>query len=550
MKFLIQRFSLNAIAFAATALLAACGGGGDATAPLTSQTISFTPATTGTVGTPITLAATASSSLAVSFTSSPATVCTVSGTTLTLVGAGTCNVKADQAGNTTFAAATQVSKDITVSNAATPMAQAALVVVPGASTLAPSATTGLSTTGGNGTGAVTYSIASGSCSISGTTLTAAASAGTCKISATKAADSSYLVATSSEVTVTISNTPTTPSTTIATFSETGASAIGFGNMDAAVIDEPSLTSNKVLQLVKPVNGEAWAGGTINTCGAGKIGTVPTLPLSSSNKTLSLRVYSPEANVPVRMKLEDASDSTHSVETEATVTAANTWQTLTFDFSREASGTAVLNTTYTFNKASVFPKFGSTVLSPRTFYVDDLKFIGSSSVSLACPDAPVTGTPTTAAATPSATPSNVISIYSDTYTASAGVNLIPGWGQNTITTEITVGGNKVQKYANFNYQGIDFANNPINVSTYSKLHIDLWSSDATSVDVFIINPDKGTGQASEQLQNVPLNASSTWKSVDIQLSGYGEIDRTSIKQIKLVSNPSGKTVYMDNLYFAK
>lgn len=540
---------MNAIAFAATALLAACGGGGDATAPLTSQTISFTPATTGTVGTPITLEATASSKLAVSFTSSPATVCTVSGTTLTLVGAGTCNVKADQAGNTTFAAATQVSKDITVSNTATPMAQAALVVVPGASTLAPSATTALSTTGGNGTGAVTYSVTSGSCSISGTTLTAGASTGTCKISAKKAADSSYLEVMSSEATVTISNTPTTPSTIIATFSETGVSAIGFGNMDAAVIDEPTLTSNKVLQLVKPANGETWAGATINTCGTGKIGTVPTLPLSSSNKTLSLRVYSPEANVPVRLKLEDASDSTHSVETEATVTAANTWQTLTFDFSKEVSGTAALNTAYTFNKASVFPKFGSTVGSPLTFYVDDLKFIGSSSVSLSCPDAPITGTPTTAAATPSASPSNVISIYSDTYTASTGIDLNPNWGQNTQTSEITVVGSKVQKYTNFNYKGIDFANNPVNVSTFTKLHIDLWSSDATSVDVFIINPDTGTGQATEQLQNVPLNAS-TWKSVDISLSGYDKIDRTSIKQIKLVSNPSGKTVYMDNLYFAK
>ena len=447
------QINLAGIALAATALLAACGGGGDATPALTAQTISFSPATTGTVGTPITLSATSSSSLVVSFSSTTTSVCTVSGTTLTLVSSGTCTVKADQAGNTAFSAATQVSKDIAVS------------------------------------------------------------------------------------------APVTPSTTIATFSETGVAATGFGNMDAAVIAEPTLTSNKVLQLVKPTNGETWAGATINTCGAGKIGTVPTLPLSSSNKTMTLRVYSSVANVPVRMKLEDASDVTHSVETEATVTAANTWETLTFNFANQATGTAALNTAYTFNKASVFPNFGTTVTAARTFYVDDLKFMGSSSVPLSCPDSPVAGVPSAAAPAPTALAANVISIYSDAYAGKGGLDTNPNWGQSTVTTSTTVAGDNVQKYANFNYQGIDFSSSTVNVTTYTSLHIDLWSADATSVDVFLV------GSAGEVAVAVPLTAS-TWKSIDIPLSSYAT-DKSAIKQIKLVSTPfGGTTVYMDNLYFKK
>jgi uncharacterized protein (DUF2345 family) len=63
-----------------------------------SQSITFAPATTLALNqSPYTLSATASSNLPVSFTSSPASICTVSGTALTLVAAGNCVVIAQQA---------------------------------------------------------------------------------------------------------------------------------------------------------------------------------------------------------------------------------------------------------------------------------------------------------------------------------------------------------------------------------------------------------------------------------------------------------------------
>eukprot|EP01032_Pedospumella_encystans_P013059 gene13059-15058_t len=371
---------MNAIAFAATALLAACGGG-DATAPLTSQTISFTPATTGTVGTPITLEATASSKLAVRFTASPETVCTVKDTTLTLVGAGTCNVKADQAGNTTFAAATQVSKDITVSNTATPMAQAALVVVPGASTLAPSATTGLSTTGGNGTGAVTYSITSGSCSISGTTLTAAASTGTCKISATKAADGSYSAATSSEVTVTVSTCITTATQQCYSFAEASMAISPFGaDMASTVANDPKDSTNKVAKYDFKANTDGWAGGTVNPTGAATGNTANTVVTAnfSTTKTATLRSYSPELGKAILLKFENA-DGSKTMEVKTNTTKRNEWETLTFDF---AQATPAFDPAAIYNKVSIFPDF--TINAPKsggaaTYYFDELKYpIGSSS----------------------------------------------------------------------------------------------------------------------------------------------------------------------------
>ncbi len=91
--------------------------------PKASQTISFTAASPVTYPvSPITLSATASSGLAVTFSvlSGPGTV---NGSTLTITGVGTVVVAANQAGNTYYAAAPQVTQSIVV-NYSTPIANA------------------------------------------------------------------------------------------------------------------------------------------------------------------------------------------------------------------------------------------------------------------------------------------------------------------------------------------------------------------------------------------------------------------------------------------
>jgi hypothetical protein len=58
----------------------------------------------------------------------------------------------------------------------------------------------VSSSGGSGTGAVTFS-AAGACSVTGTTVTMTAGSGSCSVTATKAGDSNYAAATSSPATV-------------------------------------------------------------------------------------------------------------------------------------------------------------------------------------------------------------------------------------------------------------------------------------------------------------------------------------------------------------
>jgi hypothetical protein len=106
-------------------------------AALTAQTISFANPGAQTVGTPLTLTATASSGLTVSFASTTASVCTVSGTTATFIAAGACTIQATQAGNSTYAAATPVSQSFTVNAAVAPsftISGTAVTVTPGATT--------------------------------------------------------------------------------------------------------------------------------------------------------------------------------------------------------------------------------------------------------------------------------------------------------------------------------------------------------------------------------------------------------------------------------
>jgi hypothetical protein len=81
-----------------------------------SQSIAFAPLTGVTVGSPpIALAATASSGLPVAYASSDTSVATVSGGVLTVVGVGTTNITASQAGNGDVLAAASVAQPLVVS---------------------------------------------------------------------------------------------------------------------------------------------------------------------------------------------------------------------------------------------------------------------------------------------------------------------------------------------------------------------------------------------------------------------------------------------------
>jgi hypothetical protein len=135
------------------------------------------------------VSATATSGLAVSFASSTPGVCTVSGSTVTLVGVGLCTVQATQPGNSNWSAAVPVSQSFQVGRGVQTITFGALSNQPfGSAPFAISATasSGLAVTFASTTTAV--------CTLSGTTVTLAAT-GTCTIQATQSGNGDYMAAT-------------------------------------------------------------------------------------------------------------------------------------------------------------------------------------------------------------------------------------------------------------------------------------------------------------------------------------------------------------------
>ena len=165
--------------------------------------------TSGTVGTALTLATSGGSgtgALSYSVVNGTATGCTNTSGTLIATSAGTCLVTATKAADADYASASSVQTTVTFSLAA----QAALVVNSTSATYPYSLA--LTTTGGSGTGALSYSVvngtATGCTNTSGTLI--ATSAGTCLVTATKAADADYASASLVQTTVTFTGSPPPP----------------------------------------------------------------------------------------------------------------------------------------------------------------------------------------------------------------------------------------------------------------------------------------------------------------------------------------------------
>ncbi len=142
----------------------------------------------------------------------------------------------------------------------------------------------------------------------------------------------------------------------------------FGNNATIDAVDPTSSANKVKKTTKPSGAETWAGTTIGTA----TGFASRIPITSSATTMSARVYSPAVGLKIKLKIEDKTDPNKSVETDVLTTKANEWETLVFDFSNQATGTAALNTAYTFDKASIFFDFGNAG-SGKVFYWDDVQF---------------------------------------------------------------------------------------------------------------------------------------------------------------------------------
>jgi hypothetical protein len=152
------------------------------------------------------------------------------------------------------------------------------------------------------------------------------------------------------------------------------SVIGFGNDTAYLAADPTNASNIVLEVVKPsgIATQTWAGVVL-----GSDSLASAIPFSAGNSSLIARVYSSAIGIPMRMKVENESNAGIFVETEVLTTAVG-WDTLTFDFSNQVTGTPPINFSNTYDKIAFFPNFGVVPAATETYYIDYVAIGGTSS----------------------------------------------------------------------------------------------------------------------------------------------------------------------------
>jgi hypothetical protein len=166
-----------------------------------------------------------------------------------------------------------------------------------------------------------------------------------------------------------------------------------------------------------------------------------------------------------------------------------------------------------------------------------------------------------APTPTHTQANVLSLFSDAYTPATVINYAPAFGGSTTATSLVETGNgKVLDYKTNNYTGIMFDATPLNGSTMTFLHMDVYVQDAGgTIGIQIrdiggnksletdVNTGNPQGDDKDYRQNITGFTAGAWKSFDIPLAGDIANQKANLGALIITGGPD---FILDNIYFYK
>ena len=142
--------------------------------------------------------------------------------------------------------------------------------------------------------------------------------------------------------------------------------------------------------------------------------------------------------------------------------------------------------------------------------------------------------------------DVYAIYSDAYTSPVYF-IIGGWGQATVATEGNLAAeDKAYLLQNTNYLGWEINNNqPIDVSAYNKVHLDVYALADGSLQFTPIS--LATPNNKENVQILTLKEG--WNQFDIDCATFTGVEFDKIIQVKFAEGGNA-TYFIDNVYFYK
>ena len=309
--------------------------------PANGQTIgaiSFSPAVLN-IGGHSTVSAMATSGLGVTFSSATPAVCSVSATTVTANIDGMCVVTANQAGNSTYSAATMVQSYVTVranQSIGAITAEPATVLVGDTATLTAAATSGLAVTFNSATPTV--------CTVADGMVTGVA-AGACIVSADQIGDGNYVAATQVSKNLTVVKKP--QAITITTMPATGKSV---GQSFTVAANAPGGTV-------------VYSSSTPNICS--NVSDGPTFTLLSTASDCVVNYDQPGSNVySAAPQLSNSTSATPQAQTISYGAYNPTTADMGDIYAIDASTSSGLGLTFTTTTPGVCT-FAQNVLSPVT-----------------------------------------------------------------------------------------------------------------------------------------------------------------------------------------
>lgn len=292
--------------------------------PKANQTITFGALISKNFGdAPFNLTGTASSGLAVSYTSSNTAVATISGNTVTITGVGTTTITASQAGNTNFNAATDVTQTLTVNKGNQTItftlgADANKVVGAADFTLNGTASSGL---------VVSYTSSNTAvATVSGNTVTIVGP-GTTDITASQAGDANYNAATDVVQTLTVSDAPVMSVTAGSNTLTSGTGTYNFGNVD---VNQSSTAITFTIANSGGADLQLSGNPAVTVSGANSAEFIVTQPTSTTVSTGS--------NITFQVVFTPTAAGTRT----ATVSIANNSSTNPYTFTLTGEGILVAN----------------------------------------------------------------------------------------------------------------------------------------------------------------------------------------------------------------
>ena len=288
-------------------------------------------------------------------------------------------------------------------------------------------------------------------------------------------------------------------------------------------------TSKVGKMVK-YGGETWGGSSISLQDSIDF---------STNKIFKLKVLAPASGTRVLLKVEDENDGNIQHSKEVSTSSSQSWEEIEFNFADVSTSQTYEKITLIFDNVAGKAGDGSATY---TYYFDDLRLVQTSALS----------SPAGLASAPSKAQSDVISLFSDTYSDLTVNTWNADWSQ-AVLDEMSIAGGAVKKYSSLNYAGIEMTGaNSLDLSQMTHLHIDIWTPDASEFKVKLVDfgndNDWHTGFTEHEITKQDFSTGS-WKSYDFPLTDFTSLSsKSNVNQILL--SGGGATIYVDNIYFYK